>query len=70
MQVLPGHPWHILEAEREKERTITADGVAYNTKLMETKKELVKNSALETFAYTKTILVKPWLAANKNNRDK
>ena len=59
--MLPGHPWHILEAGGDAD---TFD--AYNTKRMETKKELVKNCALEKFAHTKAILVKLWLAANNH----
>ena len=35
-----------------------------------TNQEVVKNTALETSAYTKAILVKPWQAAHNNDRHK
>ena len=37
----------------------------HHQELVDTKEEVVKNTAMETFAYTKAILVKPWLAASQ-----
>ena len=63
-------------ADASPARTSLADlesrGVAYNTKknMVIKKGKSVNNAAMETFAYTKSVLANPWPAASNNNRTK
>ena len=59
MRVLPGHP---LAHSRS-----SLDRIQHQ-EIMETHKAFVRNTAKETFAHTKAILVKPWPAAHNNEK--
>ena len=61
MQVLPGH---LLAASKSRLSRVQ------HQICMESEKKVGKNTGFETLAYTKTILVRPYPAANNSDRNK